>query len=259
VTTNVQTAAPCEFLPWDSNFFELRIARVKGNTLDQEKAEQIEEWSRTEGISALYFLARADSPATIRTAEETGFQLLDVRVTLERSVTDTPSCRHGSGATGVTIRPAVAQDIALLKVIAEASHSDTRFFSDPHFPREKARELYSTWIQLECAGRAQAVLVATSSADHALAYISCHIDPAVGCGQIGLVGVSEAARGKGLGSALVLAAVDWFRQQRAKEATVVTQGRNVTAQRLYQRCGFVTRSVQLWYHKWYPASARAYA
>ena len=34
---------------------------------------------------------------------------------------------------------------------------------------------------------------------------------------------------------------------------VVTQGRNIAGQRLYQRCGFLTRSVELWYHKWYPA------
>jgi hypothetical protein len=32
---------------------------------------------------------------------------------------------------------------------------------------------------------------------------------------------------------------------------VVTQGRNSKAQRLYERCGFLTRSVQLWYHRWF--------
>ena len=31
---------------------------------------------------------------------------------------------------------------------------------------------------------------------------------------------------------------------------VVTQGRNYSAQRLYQRCGFITQSTELWYHKW---------
>jgi len=33
---------------------------------------------------------------------------------------------------------------------------------------------------------------------------------------------------------------------------VVTQGRNLAAQRLYQRNGFVTASLQLWYHRWFP-------
>ena len=28
-------------------------------------------------------------------------------------------------------------------------------------------------------------------------------------------------------------------------------GRNLAAQRLYQRSGFVTASLQLWYHRWF--------
>ena len=32
---------------------------------------------------------------------------------------------------------------------------------------------------------------------------------------------------------------------------VVTQGRNVRAQRVYQRCGFVSAQLQLWYHRWF--------
>jgi hypothetical protein len=36
-----------------------------------------------------------------------------------------------------------------------------------------------------------------------------------------------------------------------QQATVVTQGRNVVSQRVYQRCAFMTRSAQLWYHCWF--------
>ena len=46
--------------------------------------------------------------------------------------------------------------------------------------------------------------------------------------------------------------LDWFRTQGAHEVTVVTQGNNRAAQRLYQQCGFLSRDLQLWYHKWYP-------
>jgi len=45
--------------------------------------------------------------------------------------------------------------------------------------------------------------------------------------------------------------MNWFADQNASNITVVTQGRNVAAQRLYQRLGFVTRSLELTYHKWF--------
>lgn len=37
----------------------------------------------------------------------------------------------------------------------------------------------------------------------------------------------------------------------ARRLGVATQGRNVQAQRLYQRCGFFTRSLGLSYHRWF--------
>ena len=74
-------------------------------------------------------------------------------------------------------------------------------------------------------------------------------------GQIGLVGVSAEARGRGVGHALVNHALDWFTRNDVEAVAVVTQGGNVAAQRLYQRCGFLTESVQLWYHKWMPYGA----
>jgi dTDP-4-amino-4,6-dideoxy-D-galactose acyltransferase len=55
----------------------------------------------------------------------------------------------------------------------------------------------------------------------------------------------------GVGRALVVNAIRWFSGQGVDSVSVVTQGRNVRAQRLYQRCGFTTRSVELWFHRWF--------
>jgi ribosomal protein S18 acetylase RimI-like enzyme len=64
------------------------------------------------------------------------------------------------------------------------------------------------------------------------------------------VGLAPEAQGRGLGRQLIQAAIGFFERQAATRITVVTQGRNVRAQRLYQRCGFVTESLLLWYHWW---------
>lgn len=245
---------PCELLPWDTRFFRYRIARVCGDVLKPERAAKIDEWSRRNRIRCLYFLSRADDPTTIGTAERYDFRLVDVRVTFERVLLPSPSSAHSEMAAGVAIRPAQPDDLPGLQAIARTAHGATRFFNDSHFPRQSAEELYSTWVALETQGRAQAVLVAAAAAGRPVGYVSCHLDPARRDGSIGLVGVGAAARGRGIGRSLVLAALEWFRTQGVGRVTVVTQGTNRAAQRLYQRCGFLSCDLQLWYHKWYPLS-----
>ena len=149
------------------------------------------------------------------------------------------------------VLPSEPWDLPGLQAIARTAHGDTRFFNDAHFPRPRAEEFYSVWITLECEGRAQKVFVAACPAEQPLGYISCHLEPPQNRGRIGLLGVAREARGKGLGSSLVLAAFDWLAAQGATEIAVVTQGRNVPAQRLYQSSGFLSGDLRLWYHKWY--------
>ena len=252
MTSQVHLSAPCELLPWDSEFFHCRIGKVCGDTLNQDEALEIEEWSQSERIRGLYFLARASCAVTIQTAQNHGFELVDIRITLERSMPDSRDVANPQLPQETFIRPARPGDLTDLQAIARTAHVDSRFFSDSHFPRHLAEELYATWITLECEGRAQCVLIAASPADRPLGYVSCHFDPKSGSGQIGLAGVSSEARGRGIGNNLVLAALDWFAGQGAEKVAVVTQGKNIPAQRLYQRCGFRTQGLQLWYHKWFP-------
>jgi ribosomal protein S18 acetylase RimI-like enzyme len=245
-------SASCELLPWDTEFFHFRIARVRGDALKPEQATQIDEWSRSHQIRCLYFLARADDPGTIQAAEQHGFGLVDVRLTFERLLVNSHDPARTDPPASAVIRPFQPNDLPGLQSMARTGHQETRFFSDSHFPRQSVEDLYATWIALETQGRAQIVLVAASATNRPLGYVSCHLEPAHREGQIGLVGVSPEARERGIGKDLVLAAIDWFRVQGAQVVTVVTQGNNRAAQRLYQKCAFLSRDLQLWYHKWYP-------
>ena len=84
----------------------------------------------------------------------------------------------------------------------------------------------------------------------AAGYVTCHGKPGEADGSIGLVGVGAAFRGAGVASGLVAAAQAWFRDVPLAGAIVVTQGRNVEAQKVYERAGFRAHRVQLWYHLW---------
>lgn len=238
----------CQYLDWDSDFFGCRIARITTNRLSPEIIEHIWAWRKSHAIDCLYFLGDAIDADTVKLAEDNGFRLVDMRVTLEKQLNGMPVAEKGT-CQGI-VRPCTLDDISALRAIARVSHRDSRFYYDPNFPIPLCDALYETWIEKSCNGYADAVLVAELQGRPA-GYISCHLlEPAKG--QIGLAGICADSQGKGLGQSLVNESLRWFAERGVTHVTVVTQGRNCKAQRLYQKCGFLTQSVQLWYHSWFP-------
>jgi dTDP-4-amino-4,6-dideoxy-D-galactose acyltransferase len=233
----------CTYLEWDSNFFDLRIARLNRSRLDEITVAETLDWCTAHRIDCLYFLADSDHAPTSLLAEQNDFQLTDVRVTFERNLAPDESFKEDP-----VVRPATEEDLPGLRKIASTMHRDTRFYFDVHFDRAKCDRLYATWIENSFRGFAQVVLVTEADKTPA-AYLSGHFKD--GEAQIGLVGVSAQQQGRGLGTKLVQQFFAWSRHHDARRVTVVTQGRNLAAQRLYQRNGFVTASLQLWYHRWF--------
>lgn len=148
------------------------------------------------------------------------------------------------------VTPYAPADLPALRSISRASFTDSRFYHDERIPRETCDQLYDEWITTTCRDDAERVLVARAG-DRAIGYVTLSVDRPARTGQIDLLAVDAASRGKRVGTILVDAAVAWAAAQDLKQITVVTQARNVPAQRLYQRAGFLTRSVQLYFHKWY--------
>ena len=237
----------CEYLEWDSSFFGRQIARLTVSRLDAENIKEVMNWSKSQAIECIYLLADADDATTTRLAESHAFQFVDIRVTLERALDDIPATAGKALSTG--IRLSNSGDVPVLRSIAKVSHRDSRFYYDFHFPPSACDALYETWIEKSCHGYATAVLVAELESRPA-GYVSCHLLQE-NRGQIGLFGIAPEARGQGLGKKLLEGSLQWFAENGVKNVMVVTQGRNRTAQRLYQRGGFLTRSVQLWYHRWF--------
>jgi len=235
----------CRRLDWDSEFFACNVARLTVERLTEDTAAQALAWCECNRIDCLYFLADATDSTTVSSAENNGFHLVDVRLTLERQLKNIPPASPIAGA----IRLGTTLDGSVLGSIASQSHRDSRFYHDPQFPRSRCDALYQTWIENSLNGYAEAVLVAELEGK-TVGYLSCHL-PSPAAGRIGLFAVGSNARRRGLGRDLVRESLRWFASKGALRATVITQGRNVSAQRTYQRCGFETRSLQLWYHRWF--------
>jgi dTDP-4-amino-4,6-dideoxy-D-galactose acyltransferase len=237
----------CQYLDWDSEFFSVRIGRITVNRLTEVILEQVLMWCKFNSIDCLYFLANTDDVRTVRLVEEHDFRCVDIRITLERQIDDFPEAEEGIAQSVVHL--CTPMDVQALRAIARVSHHDSRFYHDSIFPISRCDALYETWIEKSCSGYADAVMVAEMDGEP-VGYLSCHL-LGQSKGQIGLFGIKADLQERGLGRRLIDESLRWFRMQDRKEVTVVTQGRNINAQRLYQKCGFLTRSVQLWYHRWF--------
>ena len=236
-------------LEWDSEFFGLRIASLSALALGEGAWRSALDWAGKERIDCLYLLSESDDSTSRRLFEHSGAALVDLRVTLARDTGPMFKVKPCSA----TLRAANANDVSALRAIASRAHTDSRFYSDGRFARERCDELYATWIERSVRGWARSVLVA--ELDGALAgYVTLHARPD-GDAEIGLIAVTESARGKGVGRFLVESALLMANAFGLAHTSVVTQGSSVAAQRLYQSAGFRTTRVQLWHHLWFEKQA----
>lgn len=245
ITSDLAATADPEILSWDTEFW--------GRTIGRAYTPDVNKWAADNLVNTVCLLVPADDPAAIQDAEERGFRFMDVRVTLERYTTS--KCKASGQEPRSPYRHFIPEQLEDLIRIARESHRITRFYADPHFPDERCDDLYEAWIRNSVDGWAQKVLVVArviTTKDRwevadAVGYCTLHVDGDTG--SIGLIAVGKDERGQGIGMDLVNGAISECALSGAPKITVVTQGRNIAAQRVFQRCGFITKSTELWFHK----------
>jgi hypothetical protein len=93
--------APAALLPWDTDFWGVRVGQVRCDRLDAHRVAALDDWAAVNEIDCLYFLGASDDADTAHAAERGGFQLMDLRVELRRDA--------AAGAPP-GIRPATPED-----------------------------------------------------------------------------------------------------------------------------------------------------
>jgi dTDP-4-amino-4,6-dideoxy-D-galactose acyltransferase len=242
--TAPELATGCACVEWDSEFFGRRIARVDPARF-QADPEAVDAWCAERCIDCVYLLVDVAESGATATAQAHGFRLVDVRVTLEADLASGQT--EVVSAVGAVVRSATPEDIEALRAVARVSHRFTRFYVDGHFDRTRCDDLYELWITKSCGGWSDRVLVVEAEG-RAAAYVTCHLRDRTGA--IGLFAVAPEFRGLGFGGVLLERARQWFVEQEKTRMTVVTQARNASALRLYQRAGMDVTAIELWFHKW---------
>lgn len=231
-----------ERLAWDSDFFGLEVVRLRAGRLDAASLPGAMQALRRSGAALAYVVT--DEPVEAETAARFGLVHRDAKTTYARVIGD-----GLAAVAGVTVREAEpARELAQLRALAVESGGSSRFMREERLPAGKAAELYERWMDNSLSGGLAAKVLVVERAGSIAGMVT--VGERAGAADIGLIAVDEAARGGGVGGALVAAALAWGRSAGLADATVVTQGHNRAACALYERCGYAVREVVQVYHAW---------
>lgn len=237
-----------ELLAWDSVFFGFPTARILAPKLDQAGLRKVMTALRAAGTELAYWsVDPKDAESNLAAALYGGF-LGDVRTTYMAAQ---PASLAPAPSPSDPVRFAVSplgpgEETPALYALAVEAGRHSRFNVDPGFPPNLFRALYVEWMRKSLTGeRADAVLAVR---EEALPIGLITLQAKGGIGGIGLIAVDAAFRGRGVGTALLRAGLDWCAGRGCSIVEVVTQGRNLPATRLYESAGFkVSVRANVWH------------
>lgn len=241
-------------LLWDSKHFEIPIARIIPSELTDLELGNVLSLAKTEGFHLVYWATKpeCDLPQTLLMNFSGLF--VDRKVTFKKKLMPEPiydcfveSLRSPLRVVEYNQFPPTEHVLSL--AVQSGIHS--RFKVDPNIPKGKFESMYHIWMKRSVAHElADVVFIAQhpSNTHQCLGVITASLEH--GIGKIGLMSVSRAYQGKGIGSLLMHAVHQWMHSHDIHEAVVVTQRDNLAGCKLYASLGYRLESLQHWYHFW---------
>ena len=234
------------FLDWDSSFWGFNVSYLSARKLSNNIIYRINNFNKKKKIRLVQYLCDCHDQKSVDLAEINRFQFKDIRLTYVFDPT-TLVVKNELLSDGISL--AGKKDIKILREISKNIYIDSRYYYDNNFDEEKTIEFYMLWVEKAVLGTYDNDCYILKTNDQILGFCTVRYTENDSA-QIGLVGIAKENIGLGLGKKLMHNFLVKMKEKKIKKIYVVTQGRNYSAQRLYQKSGFVTYMTELWYHKW---------
>jgi dTDP-4-amino-4,6-dideoxy-D-galactose acyltransferase len=223
-----------ESVSFDSDIFGFNVAKIT-DIKDPTKVTDLIAELQSHQIQYATYRLPANCFPVIHALEKSGFILVDGLIKLTSTLEKkSPSFIDINISTqDPHIRLVTIDDIPKLRSLASTVFSLNRFYNDPVIPKQKADELFATWIENSVKGQAADETYILSQEDNICGFITLQKK-----GHIPLVGVGEEYRGQGIAKQLVQCALARFKELDISTIEIETQIINTPAVRAYQACGF---------------------
>ena len=233
-------------LEWDSNFFGFSIGRIYACDLTEERLRKGLERAQKERITFVELFCDVSDHQSIDAAEQSGFHLADLRMTLKKKLDGELNENRLPG--DLIFKKAVGDDIEKLKTMSKGLFKYSRYYRYQKFDRNHTDLMFQVWIEKSVRGQFDDELYYLSDQRDTLAF--CSLKYKGNAASIGLFGINRAHRNQGLGSLVLKQVFHLLYKRRVSDAAVITQGKNADALHLYQKNGFCVAMITLGYYKW---------
>ena len=225
-------------LPWDSDFFGLRIGRVDLQTV----GDAIDLKKQQENLKQQFDLLYIFDPNNV------GFSANGARLMDEKILYSKP-CEPRKQFPEISFYKDAQPNEDLYR-LALVSGGYSRFKLDERLPKGCYERLYTRWIENACPknGTNKQILIYPDAQGTAKGMIT--IDHTGELGHIGLVAVDTDAQHQGIGGKIMSTLDGYLFERGIKTLEVPTQKANTDACRWYEKNGFTIQSVTPIYHWW---------
>lgn len=237
-----------KILEWDSEFFGFTVARILPDKLQLQELEETLRCMQREKVSLAYWASNPDDGESQEAARSCGGVLADRKVTFVIDAEDIRTRSHSAALSAVVEEYTDLLPAPELEDLAIQAGIYSRFKVDPRIPANRFVDLYKLWIQNSVNKKIADTVLVIRDKGKAVGMVT--VGQKGDRADIGLIAVDVSMRGRSLGLSLVRAAQEWTISKGYLVAQVVTQGENLSACRLYEKCGYHVDKVENIYHFW---------
>ena len=251
----LQALAGWRFLPWDSQMLGCSSGSIGGLWGEGDYAVQYHRLETVlnaciadaegHGVHFLSTRLPEDELAVLHAVEAVGFRIIESFLTFSRK---TAGEIPRNDESDFQIRLAQLDEMEPVASIAYRAFQSFRLRVDPQLPDSRARHSRREWVRNGFKGRAEAIYVAKSD-NRLVGFVLLRSKVETEkVGEIELIAVDPAFHGRGIGKALVAAAIRHY-QGETSAIQAGTQAKNLQAVGLYVRMGFSLIRSELSFHR----------
>lgn len=224
-------------LDWDSDFFGYNVGKL---VQSEDDAFSLDEFLKeSQNFKLVYVFSK-------KALEYNQLNLLDEKVVFHFDLKHWESKSKNDQLSSFRY---TAEGYQQLKQLSLESGLYSRFKRDENFSDQDFEKLYLQWIENLAIKKEAFEIIVYVESNEILGFASLN-SISENTANIGLVAVSDKARGKGIGSQLMEEAKNIAALNGFKSVEVVTQLQNQAAVGLYKKCDFEIKSITNIYHYW---------